>query len=117
MTALTGDRVVALIDGSIYSESVTDHAAWAAGLIDRPLELMHVIGPREGNHGREDRSGAIGLGARTALLEELAELDAQRGKLAQRRGRLLLEQAQERATAAGAAQVATRLRAAGHEIV
>ena len=110
MTALTGDRVVALIDGSIYSESVTDHAAWAAGLIDRPLELMHVIGPREGNHGREDRSGAIGLGARTALLEELAELDAQRGRLMQKQGRLILEAAEARARADGAAEVTTLLR-------
>lgn len=103
-------KVFAMIDGSIYSESVTDHAAWAAARIARPLELVHVIGPREGNHGREDRSGAIGLGARSALLEELAELDAQRGKLAQRRGRMILEHAAARAAEAGA-EAAAKLRA------
>ncbi|MGG7564996.1 universal stress protein [Rhodovulum sp. DZ06] len=103
-------KVVAMIDGSIYSESVTDHAAWAAARIGRPLELLHVIGPREGNHGREDRSGAIGLGARSALLEELAELDAQRGKLAQQRGRMILDHAVSRAAEAGA-EATAKLRA------
>lgn len=105
----TNERVVALIDGSIYSESVTDHAAWAAARIARPLELVHVIGPREGDPGREDHSGAIGLGARSALLEELAALDAQRGKLAQQRGRLILEMAEARAKAQGA-ETSSRLR-------
>ena len=45
-----------------------------------PVELIHVLGRREAPE-KPDLSGAIRLGARTALMEELAELDAQRAKL------------------------------------
>ena len=55
-------------------------------------------------------SGNIGLGARTALLEELADLDAQKAKAAQKRGRLLLEDAKARLQAAGIQNVETKLR-------
>ena len=51
-----------------------------------------MLGRREAPTG--DLSGALRLGARTALLEELAGLDAQRAKLAQARGRAILEDAQ-----------------------
>ena len=43
--------------------------------------------------GDQDLSGAIRLGARTALLEQLAELDAAQAKLAQEHGRAILEDA------------------------
>lgn len=101
-------RVIALIDGSIYSESVCDHAVWAAQRIDAPVELVHVIG--RGAEESHDHSGAIGFGARTALLEELAEHDAQRAKLALKRGRMILDDAKARVEAAGIADVSIRLR-------
>jgi nucleotide-binding universal stress UspA family protein len=97
-------RVIALIDGSIYSQSVCDHAAWAALRIGAPVELVHVIG--RGADARHDHSGAIGFGARTALLEELVELDAQHAKLALKQGRAILDDAKTRVEAAGV----TRLR-------
>ena len=55
-------------------------------------------------------SGNIGLGARTALLQELSELDSQTARLAQKRGRMLLEDAASRLTAADIANVSTRMR-------
>jgi len=70
-------KIVALVDGSLYSASVCDHAAWIASRTGAPVELMHVLGRREAADSH-DHSGAIALGARTALLEELAALDAQR---------------------------------------
>jgi hypothetical protein len=79
MTQTNHEKIIALVDGSIYSASVCDHAAWISQ--DRaPVELIHVLGRREASR-HHDHSGAIALGARTALLEELAELDAQRAKL------------------------------------
>lgn len=101
-------RVIALIDGSIYSQSVCDHAAWAALRIGAPVELVHVIG--RGADARHDHSGAIGFGARTALLEELVELDAQHAKLALKQGRAILDDAKTRVEAAGVTEVSTRLR-------
>ncbi len=100
--------VLACVDGSIYSHSVADHAAWAARRLDASVEVMQVLGRREASS--TDRSGRIVAGARRQLLEELATLDAERAKLLQRQGRLDLEEARTRIEAAGVADVATTLR-------
>jgi nucleotide-binding universal stress UspA family protein len=102
-------KIVALVDGSIYSASVCDHAAWIAGRTGAPVELIHVLGRREASD-THDHSGAIALGARTALMEELAALDAQRAKLISQRGRAILEDAQALLETAGVTEVTTRLR-------
>lgn len=86
------DKIIALVDGSIYSKSVCENAAWAASRTGAEVELLHVLGRRE--TASSDLSGTIALGARTALLEELSALDEQRAKLAQKRGRAILEDAQ-----------------------
>lgn len=104
------DKLTAFIDSSNYAESVCDHAAWIAGQLGLSVELVHVLERQQGHHAPADLSGSIGLGARTALLEELAELDAQNAKVAQKRGRLLLEGALERLAAEGVTDVKTRLR-------
>lgn len=88
---MTG-KLIALIDASIYAQSVCDHAAWIATRGGLSVELMHVLGRREGNSDG-DLSGSIALGARTSLLEKLSELDAERAKLVVQRGRALLEDA------------------------
>lgn len=85
-------KLIALIDGSIYSKSVCEHAAWIAGRTGGKVELMHVLGRREGGE-RADYSGALALGARSALLNELSDLDEQRSKLALQRGRALMADA------------------------
>ena len=87
------DRILALVDGSGFSRSVCLHAAWIAQRLGLPVDLLHVLGRREAAD-RGDRSGALSLGARTALLEELASLDAQRARLAQAQGRAILDDAQ-----------------------
>lgn len=93
------NKIVALVDGSIYSKSICDNAAWIAGRTGAVVELLHVLGRRE--TASSDLSGAISLGARTALLEELSTLDEQRAKLAQKRGRAILEDAQAMLAEAG----------------
>ncbi|MBA3448247.1 MAG: universal stress protein [Pseudaminobacter sp.] len=102
-------KLIALVDGSIYAKSVCDHAAWIAARTAATIELLHVLGRREtGNTA--DLSGNIALGARTALLEELSALDEQRGKLAQQRGRAILDDAKIAIEANGITAVTTRLR-------
>jgi nucleotide-binding universal stress UspA family protein len=103
-------NLIALIDGSIYSESVCDHAAWAAGRMQASVQIVHAVGRRDTPSAPANLSGSIGLGARTALLEELAELDAQKAKLSQRRGRVLLEEAQARLEEQGVKAITTTLR-------
>ena len=102
-------KIIALVDGSIYSASVCDHAAWIAERTGAPVELIHVLGRREAPDNT-DLSGAIRLGARSKLLEELAELDAQRAKLISHRGRAILEDAHAILDKAGIPEITTRLR-------
>jgi len=103
-------KLIALIDGSIYSQSVCDHTAWIAGRTDSAVELLHVLGRRETASVPADLSGNITLGARSTLLEELSSLDEQRAKLSQRRGRAILDDAKTRLETAGIDPVTTRLR-------
>ncbi|CBV43528.1 universal stress protein [Halomonas elongata] len=103
------EQVMAAIDGSPVSEGVCDYAAWASLALDAPLTFLHVVD----NHpqtAEADLSGNIGLGAREHLLEELSHLDEQRAKIAQERGRLMLQAAKERAVEDGVAEPATRQR-------
>jgi len=102
-------KIIALVDGSIYSESVCGHSAWISGRTGAPVELIHVLGRREAPEN-QDLSGSIRLGARTALLEELAELDAQRARLVAHRGRAILEDARAIVDKAGVNDITTRLR-------
>jgi nucleotide-binding universal stress UspA family protein len=102
-------KIIALVDGSIYSASVCDHAAWIAARTGASVELLHVLGRREGA-ATQDLSGAIRLGARTALMAELAELDAQRAKLVAHRGRAILEDAHAILIRDGVTDITTRLR-------
>ncbi|MEM9764225.1 MAG: universal stress protein [Pseudomonadota bacterium] len=101
-------RVLACIDGSVYADSVADHAAWAAGRLGLSVELLQVLGRREA--ASSDRSGRIVAGARRRLLEELVTLDAQRAKLVQREARLGLEEAKVRLEEAGSADATISLR-------
>lgn len=102
-------KILACIDGiGARSEAVCDTAAWASAKLQAPLCLLHVLDRRE--FPIEDEaplSGTIGLGAREALLEELATLDAKRAKLAREQGRLMLAAAMERAQADGAFEPST----------
>jgi len=107
---MTTQKIIALVDGSVYSQSVCDHAAWIAAKINASVTLLHVLGRRETGNEPSNLSGNIGLGARTALLEELSDLDAQRAKLVQKRGRAILEDAQIRIQKANAIEVTTLLR-------
>ncbi len=103
-------KLIALVDSSIYAQSVCDHAAWIAQRTGAAVELMHVIGRAETADAPANLSGNITLGARTALLEELSALDEQRAKLSQKHGRAILDDARASIEAAGVAAVTVRLR-------
>lgn len=95
-------NVIACIDGTDVSTAVSDYAAWASLQLAAPLVLLHILDKDEFPVKR-NLSGNIGLGSREALLQELAELDEKRGKIALKQGRLMLETARQRAVADGVA--------------
>jgi len=103
------DKILALLDGSDYSESVCHHTAWIAQKLNAGIVAMHVLGRREGA-SPTDLSGSLRLGARSALLAELSSLDEQRAKLAQSKGHAILEDAKAILEQDGVPQVQTRLR-------
>lgn len=94
-------HILALTDGSVYAPSVYDHAAWAAGRMAASLEVLHVLDHKREKAALADLSGSIGVDARDELLEQLAELDAAQGKVAQARARAILDDAGQRLRAAG----------------
>ncbi|KIN73549.1 universal stress protein [Sulfitobacter guttiformis] len=103
------NKILALLDGSDYSHSVCHHTAWIAQKLGASVDAMHVLGRREGA-ATTDLSGNLALGARTALLTELATLDEQRAKLAQAKGHAILEDAKAILEQDGVAGVKLHLR-------
>ncbi len=102
-------HVVACIDGSQSTPAVCDYSVWASQQLSAPLMLLHVL-----DSSRypvvADVTGTIGLGSREFLLEELAELDEKRSKLALQQGHHLLEAAQSRAATADVESISLRQR-------
>ena len=94
-----GQRIIACIDGSRAAPAVCDYAAWASRQMEVPVTLLHVLS-QERYPVAPDLAGNIGLGSREYLLEELAELDERRSKLALEHGHHLLDEA-ERLVKAG----------------
>ncbi|MDO9466200.1 MAG: universal stress protein [Thiobacillus sp.] len=102
-------QVIACIDGSSITLAVCDYAAWASRQMDAPLDFLHVLGRSE-YPIPADLSGNIGLGSRETLLQELAELDEKRGRVALEQGRHMLAAAKERAIADGVPNPTSRQR-------
>lgn len=98
------NKVITCIDGSIYTQSVCNAGIWAASKLTKSLVFLHAIEKDQKAHF-ENLSGAIGFGARSALLEQMTELDEQHSKLALQLGKELLEHATQRATSQGHEQV------------
>ena len=102
--------VLACLDHSRYTQSVLDHAIWAAKRLGTGLELMHSLDRHPEVAQSTNLSGSIGLGANEALLNELATLDEKRSKLSLERGRALLDEATRQARTHGVDPVHVRLR-------
>jgi nucleotide-binding universal stress UspA family protein len=99
-------HVLAALDVSVYSDSVADHAAWAAGRLGAPLRFLHALDRSASmSPSGQDLSGNIGIDAGAELLAQLASVDEQRARLGAERGRLLLANACTRARAAGVSDV------------
>lgn len=83
-------NIIACIDGSNYSQSVTEIGAWVSRRLSAPLTLLHVLDKASAKETESELSGNIGLGAREQLYTELIALDEQRAKIALQHGKALL---------------------------
>ena len=89
-------KLLVSIDGSSYADHICTLAAWAAKRLDADIDLLHVLrrhSDYEAEH--DDHTGSIGFGARSNLLEALTEVDEERGRLDQKKGKLILEHGAE----------------------
>lgn len=99
-------NIIACIDESTWSTSVQDAAIWAAGQLKIPLTFLHSI-EKQLVPTSNDLSGAIGLGAHTKLLNEIATLDQLRAKVVLQLGKEILASAKHKAQESGCSQVET----------
>ena len=102
-------KILALVDGSTYATSVCHAAAWIAGRLGGGVDLLHIL-PDAHAKGTGDLSGALTLGARSALMEELVTLDAQRAKLVAKQGHAILDDAAALLAGDGVTPVEQKLR-------
>lgn len=98
------NKIITCIDGSAYSDDVCHAGVWAANKLHKAILFLHAI-EKKNTAAVEDLSGAIGLGARSSLLKEMAALDEQRSKLALQLGKEMLDHAYQLASQNGCKQV------------
>jgi len=85
-------KILVCIDGSTYADNICANAAWAAQRMNADIDLLHVLRRNSDYQAPSaDHTGAIGLGARSELLEELTKVDEERGRLDQQKGKIILQ--------------------------
>src|SRR5690606_12643766 len=103
-------KISDLLDASLYARSLGDHAARVATRTGAAVDDVHVRGRPEAPTGTPSPPGSLEMNANAVLLEELAACDRQKARVAQERGRLIVDQAKDVLLAAGVASVTPRLR-------
>lgn len=107
------ENVLAAIDASVYATSVCGYSGWAAKRLSLPVELLHVVQRQDAVTARKDLSGAIGLGVKSDLMEELVRLSEESSRAEIEKGRVLLEAGEQLLREAGVADVSTLHRHGG----
>ncbi|NCC34027.1 MAG: universal stress protein [Chloroflexia bacterium] len=95
------ETILVCVDGSIYTDSVSEHGAWASQRLRAPVTLIHVSTPPLSYDGPADYSGSLRADEMGTLLEKLTSVDEERGRLDQRKGELIVDHARGVLTAAG----------------
>lgn len=107
------ENVLAAIDASSYAESVCRYAGWASRRLKLPVELLHVVQRQDPVTARRDLSGAIGLGVKGNLMDELVRLSEESSRVEIERGRAMLDAGEAILREAGATDVTTLHRHGG----
>lgn len=105
--------ILAAIDASAHSQGVCQYAAWAAKRLSIPVELLHVVQKQDAVAARRDLSGAIGLGVKSDLMEELVRLSEESSRAEIEKGRVLLAAGEQIVREAGIDDVTTLHRHGG----
>lgn len=107
------EHILAAIDASAYAASVCRYAGWAAQRLGLPVELLHVVQRQDSITARRDLSGAIGLGVKSELMEELVRLSEASSRAEIERGRVILQAGEQLLREAGVEDITTLHRHGG----
>jgi nucleotide-binding universal stress UspA family protein len=102
-------QIICCLNGSIYTQSVCDHALWLAQRLGGEIELLHVLDHHREHASVANLSGAIGFKSNEALLEQLTEVEAAQARVGLAKGRAILQAAAAPLRAAGVAVTTTQL--------
>lgn len=102
--------ILTCTDGSIYATSVYDHTAWAAELMDASVHVLHMLDPHRERAGMADFSGNLEPNEREDLLNDLVEFEETKARIAQTKGRAILQAAHKHILGAGVNHVTTEQR-------
>lgn len=83
------NTVIACVDGSPLTRPVCEYAAWAAGKLNVPPALMHVL-ENNAPPAVSDLTGTIGIDSREQLTEELVRIEGERSRLLMAQGKTIL---------------------------
>jgi len=97
--------ILAAIDASAHAPGVCQYSAWAAKRLSMPIELLHVVQRQDAVAARRDLSGAIGLGVKSDLMEELVRLSEEGSRAEIEKGRVLLAAGEQIVRDAGVDEV------------
>lgn len=103
-------KIIACVDGTPASASVTTFAAWAARQMKAPLEFLHVLNRHPETAEGGDYSGNLVADSQENLLRKLSDKDVERSRSAREKGRAVLESVKAEARAAGVNEPDGRLR-------
>ncbi len=102
--------ILTCTDGSIYSPSVYDHSAWAARRMEGSVHVLHMLDPHRERAAIANFSGNLGPGERDALMNEIVEFEETKARVAQTKGRAILQTAHKHILDAGVNHVTTEQR-------
>ena len=101
-------KLLLCVDGSLYADNISIHAAWAAKRLNADIDVLHILRRQSDyNAPSSDHTGTLGLGARSRLMEDLVKVDEERAKLEQQKGRLILEHVDKNLAEAGIKNINT----------
>ena len=101
--------IYACVDGSKYSEAVTQYGAVVSKTLDIPLMLLNTISHKH-NPQTANLSGNIGLGESEEILQNLSEDDSKQSKAKIAYGKEVLQKCKNIANDMGARDVVTSQR-------
>lgn len=88
-------RILLCTDGSSFSQSSYQYAAWLAPRMTAAIEVLYVTDIRtQKTAGTGDWSGSIGIDASKELLNKLVDLEHEKAKLNHQKAKLILQNAE-----------------------